>query len=227
MIQFREALLPNLLVPIDLHDGVPTVPSLFALSEGRRVAHAAGVTVFAVVMTDRHLDEKIAARLGPRRARTRSCPARARAWARRPSTSPTAPALYAAVERVPPLLVLFPAGGAGRAARARGWRRGWAAPSPPAPTSSWARRRPPGRRHRAHRSCAAGARDRSSYRRLDPVELERPVVAILPSGGASAEHGSDGGRGRGHHLRRPGQAGRVGALVRGRRARPPRRWRRS
>jgi hypothetical protein len=32
--------------------------------------------------------------------------------------------------------------------------------------------------------------DRSSYRRLDPVELERPVIAILPSGGAFAERGS-------------------------------------
>jgi hypothetical protein len=32
--------------------------------------------------------------------------------------------------------------------------------------------------------------DRSSYRRLDPVELERPVVAVLPSGGAFVEHGT-------------------------------------
>src|SRR5438552_17574859 len=59
--------LPNLLVPIDLRDGAPTEPSLFALSEGRRVAHDAGVTVFAVVLTEaRPADEieKIAARLG-------------------------------------------------------------------------------------------------------------------------------------------------------------------
>src|SRR5262245_5956060 len=62
-----EPALPNLLVPIDLRDGTPTGPSLFALCESRRIAREAGVTVFAVVLTDprpQHEAEKIAARLG-------------------------------------------------------------------------------------------------------------------------------------------------------------------
>ena len=98
-------------------------------------------------------------------------------------------ALYAAVERVPPLLVLFPAGGAGRelgpglAARLGG---GFASTADlevgeaAVPLADGVGRVFL-RRWRG---------DRTGYRRLDPVELERPVVAILPAGGAPAELGT-------------------------------------
>src|SRR5262245_29681222 len=111
---FRSARrsLPNLLVPIDLHDGVPTAPSLFALSEGRRVARAAGVTVFAVVMTERRVDDQVASRLG-RAGADKVLACEGPGLGAPPLDATHGPALYAAVERVPPLLVLFPAGGAG------------------------------------------------------------------------------------------------------------------
>ena len=112
MIPVARRSLPNLLVPIDFHDGVPTDPSLFALSEGRRAAHTAGVTVFAIVMTDRHLDDGIAARLG-RAGADKVLACEGPGLGAPPLDMTHGPALYAAVERIPPLLVLFPAGGAG------------------------------------------------------------------------------------------------------------------
>src|SRR6185503_2340323 len=100
------------------------------------------------------------------------------------------PALYAAVERVPPLLVLFPAGGAGmQLGPGLASRLGGAfAASADLEIGAAATPLADGvgrifvRRWRA---------DRSSYRRLDPVELERPVVAILPAGTAQADSGSE------------------------------------
>jgi hypothetical protein len=176
------------LVPIDLHDGVPTEPSLFALSEGRRVAHAAGVTVFAVVMTERHLDEQVAARLG-RAGADKVLACEGRGLSAPPLDLTHGPALYAAVERIPPLMVLFPAGGAGaQLGPGLASRLGGAyAASADLELGEAATPLADGvgrvfvRRWRA---------DRTSYRRLDPVELERPVVAILPAGGPPANLGS-------------------------------------
>jgi len=185
----REALLPNLLVPIDLHDGVPTGPSLFALSEGRRAAHAVGVTVFAIVMTERHLDEKVAAHLGRAGAdKVLSC--EGPGLGAPPLDVTHGAALYAAVERIPPLLVLFPAGGAGpQLGPGLASRLGGAfAASADLEIGEAATPLADGvarifvRRWRG---------DRTSYRRLDPVELERPVVAILPSGGPPADRGTE------------------------------------
>src|SRR5262245_23523515 len=63
-------------------------------------------------MTDRRLDEGIAARLG--RAGADKVPVCEGPGLGPPPLDMThGPALYAAVERIPPLLVLFPAGGAG------------------------------------------------------------------------------------------------------------------
>src|SRR5262245_55895426 len=108
--------LPNLLVPIDLRDGAPTEPSLFALSESRRVAHEAGVTVLAVLLTDPHPAadvERIAARLGLAGAdKVLLCEAPGLDGPALDATH--GPALLTATERVPPLLVLFPAGGTGQ-----------------------------------------------------------------------------------------------------------------
>jgi hypothetical protein len=147
------------------------------------------VTVFAVVMTDRHLDDRIAGALGRAGAdKVLSC--EGPGLGAPPLDMTHGPALYAAVERIPPLLVLFPAGGAGGqlgpglAARLGGAFAAGAdleigeAATPLADGVG----RIFVRRWRA---------DRSSYRRLDPVELERPVIAILPAGTASVNHGSD------------------------------------
>jgi electron transfer flavoprotein alpha subunit len=178
-----------LLVPIDLHDGAPTGPSLFALSEGRRVAHVAGVTVFAIVMTERRVDDKVAARLGQAGAdKVLAC--EGPGLGAPPLDLTHGPALYAAIERVPPLLVLFPAGstgaqlGPGLAARLGGAFAASAdlevgqAATPLADGIG----RVFVRRWRS---------DRTSYRRLDPVELERPVIAILPAGDPPPDQGSD------------------------------------
>jgi electron transfer flavoprotein alpha subunit len=188
----REAPLPNLLVPIDLRDGEPTEPSLFALSEARRVAHGAGVTVFAVVLTAaRPQDEiqHIARRLGLAGAdKVLLCEA---AGLDAPALDVThGMALLTATERVPPLMVLFPAGGSGRElGPPLAVRLGAAfasaadvevADSPVPLVDSVGRVLV--RRWR---------RDRSGYRRLDPVEMERPVIAILAAHGATQDLGTE------------------------------------
>ncbi len=180
--------LPNLLCPIDLRDGEPTVPSLFALSEARRVATAAGATVFALVFTDRPLPEAVTERLG-RAGADKVLLCEGAGLAAPPLDATHGAALAAAIDRVPPLMVLFPAGGAGvelgpaLAARLGAAFAGTAdLELGEAPTALadgigrvWLRR---------------WRRDRSSYRRLDPVELERPVIGLLPAGGPPQNRGS-------------------------------------
>jgi hypothetical protein len=147
------------------------------------------VTVFAIVMTERRLDDKVAARLGRAGAdKVLSC--EGTGLGAPPLDLTHGAALYAAVERIPPLLVLFPAGGAGtQLGPGLASRLGGAfAASADLEIGEAATPLADGvarifvRRWRG---------DRTSYRRLDPVELERPVVAILPSGGASADRGSE------------------------------------
>jgi electron transfer flavoprotein alpha subunit len=174
---------PNLLVPIDLRDGVPTAPSLFALGEGRRAARAAGLTVFAVVLADpRPEDEvqKLAARLGLAGAdKVLLCEG---AGLDAPALDFThGPALQTAAERVPPLLVLFPAGGAGlQLAAPLAARLGAAfATAADLEVSDSPTPLPDG----VGRLCLRRwRRDGGAYRRLDPVELERPVIALLGAG---------------------------------------------
>lgn len=185
------ARLPNLIVYIDLREGQPTAPSLFALSEARRVAHRAGVTVLAVVMSDPRPAselEPVTRRLGVAGAdKVLVCEGTGLG---EPALDAThGPALMALAERVPPLVVLFPAGGPGPelgpplAARLGGAFGGCsdlelsdeAAPLPNGV----------GRLHlRRWRG------DRSSYRRLDPVEIERPVVAIVGAFGVAEDLGT-------------------------------------
>ena len=139
-------------------------------------------------MTDGHLDDRVAASLGRAGAdKVLSC--EGPGLGAPPLDMTHGPALYAAVERIPPLLVLFPAGGAGaQLGPGLASRLGGAfAACADLEVGEAATRLADGvgrifvRRWRA---------DRSSYRRLDPVELERPVVAILPAGTAAADHGS-------------------------------------
>ena len=146
------------------------------------------MTVFAVVMTERHLDDGLAARLGGAGAdKVLAC--EGPGLGAPPLDMTHGPALYAAVERVPPLLVLFPAGGAGAQLGPGLASRMGGAFAATADLELGAAATPLAdgvgrvfvRRWRA---------DRSSYRRLDPVELERPVVAILPAGGPVTGYGS-------------------------------------
>jgi electron transfer flavoprotein alpha subunit len=186
-----EAPLPNLLVLIDLRDGVPTEPSLFALSEARRVAHGAGVTVFAVLLCDPRPEaeiERVAARLGV--AGADKILLFERAGLDAPALDATHGALLQlAAERIPPLLFLFPAGGAGlQLGPALAARMGAAfaaaadlevSDSPMPLTDS------------VGRVCLRRwRRDLSAYRRLDPVELERPVIAVLGAHGRSRDAGT-------------------------------------
>jgi electron transfer flavoprotein alpha subunit len=177
----REATsLPNLLVPIDLRNGEPTGPSLFALSEARRIAQRAGATIYAIAMSDRELPPQVVSGLG-RAGADKVILCEGAGLDAPPLEATHGPALLAAVERVPPLLVLFPAGGAGLelgpslAARIGGAfaaRADLVVADTAGPLSDGV-----GRVFlRRWRS------DRSSYRRLDPVEIERPVVALLASG---------------------------------------------
>jgi hypothetical protein len=163
---------------------------LFALSEARRVAREAGVTVFAVVLAAPRPDEEVqrlAARLGVAGAdKVLLCE---RPGLDAPPLDVThGPALHLVAERVPPLVVLFPAGGAGLQLGAPLAARLGAAfaasadlevsESPvPLPDS-------------VGRLCLRRwRRDLSTYRRLDPVELERPVIAVLGAHGAPREEG--------------------------------------
>lgn len=99
------------------------------------------------------------------------------------------PALFTAVERVPPIVVLFPTGGPGdELGPSLAMRLGAAyAPAVDFVLSEEAGPLADGvgriilRRWRA---------DRSGYRQLDPVEIERPVVAILGAHGTPREDGT-------------------------------------
>jgi hypothetical protein len=99
------------------------------------------------------------------------------------------PALFTATERVPPIVVLFPTGGPGdELGPPLAMRLGAAyAPAVDIVLSDEAGPLADGvgrinlRRWRA---------DRSGYRQLDPVEIERPVVALLGAHGAPREDGT-------------------------------------
>jgi electron transfer flavoprotein alpha subunit len=181
--------LPNLLVPIDVRDGEPTGPSLFALSESRRVARVAGATVFAIVMHDREIEGALVARLG-RAGADKVLLCEGAGLGAPPLEATHGPALQAAVERVAPLLVLFPAGGAGPALGPSLAARIGAAYAGAADLEVSEASTPLDdgigrvflRRWRANRA---------GYRRLDPVEIERPVVAILAAGVAPPAIGNE------------------------------------
>jgi hypothetical protein len=183
--------MPNLLVPIDLRQGAPTGPSLFALSEARRVAHFAGVTVVAALLGDPRPEEeahRIAARLGV--AGADKVLLYEQPGLDAPALDAThGPALQLLAGRVPPLVVLFPAGGAGMQLGAPLAARLGAAfaagadlevSDDPLPLTD-----------SVGRLCLRRWRpDLSVYRRLDPVELERPVVAVLGAHGTPREDGT-------------------------------------
>jgi hypothetical protein len=180
--------LPNLLVPIDLREAAPTAPSLFALSQSRRVARSAGATVYAIALAEGELPVETVARLGQAGAdKVLVCEG---AGLNAPPLDAThGAALLAAAERLSPLLVLFPAGGAGLslgpslAARLGAAFAGLA----DLEVADAQEPLPDGVGRVFVRFWAAG---RTAYRRLDPVDVERPVVAILPAHGPAGPSGS-------------------------------------
>lgn len=185
--QKREVPLPNLLVPIDLRDALPTPASLFALAESRRVARVAGATVYAIALASRDLPGETIAQLGQAGAdKVLLCEGAGLDAPPLEATHGTA--LLAAIERVAPLLVLFPAGGAGLSLGPSLAARLGAAFAGPADLEVVEAEGPLA--DGVGRVFVRFWNGPSDYRRLDPVEVERPVIAILPAGGAARPIGS-------------------------------------
>ncbi len=152
------------------------------------MARVAGATVYAIVLAERDLPPATIARLGQAGAdKVLLCEGPALGAPPLEATHVTA--LLAAVERVSPLLVLFPAGGAGLSLGPSLAARLGAAFAGPAnlEVSEAEDALPDGIGRVFVRFWGAG---RTTYRRLDPVDIERPVVAILPAGGAARAIGS-------------------------------------
>lgn len=179
----RRSVLPNILVYIDIRGGRPTVPTLFALSEARRISRLAGASTYAVLVTaplSTEQLESLAAPIGAAGA-DKLLLCEADEFTEPPDDVTHGRALDAAAARVPPVLVLFPAGGTGislgpaLAARLGGTFAPWSdfvTSEAEVPTPEGASRvqlihlGPDGR----------------TRRRLDPMEIERPIVATLGSG---------------------------------------------
>jgi hypothetical protein len=155
------------------------------------VAHEAGITVFAVVLGEARPEAELhalASRLGFAGA-DKVLVCEGPGLGAPPLDATHGAALHAAVERVPPLLVLFPAGDSGaQLGPALAVKMGAAFASAadlevsqdplPLPDS-------------VGRLCLRRwRRDLSSYRRLDPVELERPVIAVLGTHGPLRDAGT-------------------------------------
>jgi hypothetical protein len=175
--------LPNILVYIDVRQGRPTGPSLYALAEARRAARAGGATVFGVVATLPLDTTQLAALAGPIGAAgaDKLLLCEGEDLGAPPTDATHGRVLDAAGSRVPAALVLLPAGGPGTAlgpplaARLGGPYVPWCElvlsdADPPLPEGQGrvqlVRLRP----------------DRRSQRRLDPLEIERPIVATLGVG---------------------------------------------
>jgi len=168
---------------VDVRAGVPTPPTLFAISEARRIARGAGASVFAVAATAPLTTEALSALARPLAlaGTDKLLLCESDAFAAATDDGIHGRALDAAVARVPPMLVLFPAGGAGPvlgpslAARVSGPFAPWCdfvvSDSAQAPWDGRSRvqlvrLRPDGR----------------SQRRLDPAAIERPIVATVRAG---------------------------------------------
>jgi electron transfer flavoprotein alpha subunit len=188
---FGRSTLPNILIYVDVRDGRPTAPTLFALSEARRIARLAGASVYAVAVTTPLGTDELNALAGPigDAGADKFLLCESTNFAPPVGDFTHGPGLDAAVARVPPMLVLFPAGGAGSAlgpplaARLAGPFAPWCdflTTDAETPTPDGAGRvqltyyRPDGR----------------FRRRLDPLRIERPIVATLGAGRRPKASGS-------------------------------------
>jgi len=172
---------------------VPTPPTSFAISEARRIARSAGASVFAVAATAPLTAEGLAALAHPLAVAgaDKLLLCESDAFASPADDGIHGRALDAAVARVPPMLVLFPAGGAGPvlgpslAARVSG------------PFAPWCDLVVSDSAHpawdgRSRVQVVRLRRDGRSQRRLDPAAIERPIVATVRAGRAPAFHGQEG-----------------------------------
>jgi electron transfer flavoprotein alpha subunit len=144
--------------------------------------------VFAIAFADGPLPDSVAHRLG-RAGADKVLLCEGPGLGAPPLDATHGAALYAAAERIAPLLVLFPAGGPGRELGPGLAVRLGGAFASTADLEVGA----------AAVALADGIgrvfvrrwdREQARTRRLDPVELERPVVAILAAGRAPAELGT-------------------------------------
>jgi hypothetical protein len=161
------------------------------LSEARRSAHAAGLTVFALVFDEPQAglrSDALAEVLG-RAGADRLLVCEGTGLGAPPLDVTHGRALFTAAERVPPIVVLFPAGGPGeelgpplavRLGAAYATAVDFRVSEEAGPLADGVGRIIL-RRWRA---------DRSGYRELDPVEIERPVVALLGAHGTPREEGT-------------------------------------
>jgi Electron transfer flavoprotein domain len=182
--------LPNILVYIDVRDGRPTGPSLFALSEARRIARVAGASTFAVLATPPLATDDLEAVARPvaEAGADKLLLCEAADFGDLPTDATHGRALDSSAARVPPLLFLFPAGspaglGPSLAARLGGPFAPWCdflttAADVPLPPGV-------GRVQLVYLR-----RDGRSRRRLDPLEIERPIVATLGAGRCPPSTGS-------------------------------------
>jgi len=187
----KRSVLPNILVYVDFRGGRPTTPALFAISEARRVSRMAGASLYAVALTSPLSAEELEALARPigEAGADKLLLCEANDFAGPPLDFTHGRGLDAAAARVPPMMVLFPAGGAGDtlgpslAARLGGPFAPWCDflttdAETTGPEGS-------GRVQLIH--CRQDGRSR---RRLDPLEIERPIVATLFAGRRSAPVGS-------------------------------------
>lgn len=161
------------------------------MAEARRSAHAAGLTVYALLFDEPHgalRSDALAGVLG-RAGADRVLVCEGAGLGAPPLDVTHGRALFTAAERVPPIVILFPCGGPGEelgpplavrlgAAYARAVDFRVSEESGPLADGVG---RITLRRWRA---------DRSGYRELDPVEIERPIVALLGAHGVVREEGT-------------------------------------
>lgn len=180
----------NVVVAVDLRDESVTAPTVFAVGEARRVADALGATVYALVVTGPlggDAIERITADLGRAGGdRVLFCVDGALAGA--PLDPTHGPVVTLVVERLRPLLFLFPAGGSAPALAPPLAVRTGAAFCPHASLEIETAAVDEGETIarvvvRRWRPGGDGARA------IDVVDLERPVIATLAAGRASGPVG--------------------------------------
>jgi len=168
---------------IEVREGAVTPPSLFVISESRRIAQAVGATVYAFLPVGAisHVQiDQLAEQVSAVGAdRILCCSDQTLVG---PALDPThGPVLAQLADHLRPLLVLFPAGGAGEQLGPPLAVRVGAAYVPSASIEIPALdRSPEPQSHRVliTRRRAAG----DTVRRIDLGDLERPVIAVLHAG---------------------------------------------
>lgn len=179
-----------LLAYIELRAGAVTRPSRFAIAEARRVADAAGATVYALLavgdLPQAQID-RLASEVSAAGADRILCSA-GEAFAGPALDATHGPLLAQVAERLRPMLFLFPAGGSGTTLGPALAVRIGAAYLANASIQVVPEERdlaPPSQRVILDRWRAA----RDGLRRIDVGDFERPVIASLPCGLAPGDLG--------------------------------------